>query len=136
MRLVKSCGVLCFRNRAAPEFLLMKHRHRYDLPKGHIEENETEEQCALRELQEETGLGSVVELIGGFRYETSYVTRYRRFNNQKVKKTLVIFAGWVPDDAEVNLSEHPDCEWVPWNPPHRIQDKTIDPLLAAAESLF
>lgn len=28
----------------------------YDIPKGHIEENETELECAIRELKEETGI--------------------------------------------------------------------------------
>ena len=37
--------------------LLMIYRHeKWDLPKGHLEKNETLEQCALREVREETGL--------------------------------------------------------------------------------
>jgi mutator protein MutT len=33
----------------------------WSLPKGHIEEGETPEQAALREVQEETGIESVIE---------------------------------------------------------------------------
>ena len=37
----------------------------YGFPKGHIEGSETEEEAALREIQEETGL--TVRLVPGFR---------------------------------------------------------------------
>ena len=33
----------------------------WSLPKGHIEEGETPEQAALREVQEETGIESIIE---------------------------------------------------------------------------
>ena len=38
------------------EVLLIYRRTMWDLPKGHIEKNETPETCALREVSEETGL--------------------------------------------------------------------------------
>ena len=53
---VKSCGVIVFRRTPELSFLLMKHSHRYDLPKGHTEEGETEIETALREMWEETGI--------------------------------------------------------------------------------
>lgn len=131
MRTVKSCGVLCLKNPDQPAFLLMRHSHRYDLPKGHLEAGETEEECAIRELREETGISPTqLQWIDGFRHETSYRTCYRRFGNQPVQKTLVIFAAWVPDDVDVIPSEHQAAEWMPWDPPHAIQELTIDPLLA------
>ncbi len=34
--------------RSDNSFLLMKHRNRYDLPKGHVDSGETEMQTALR----------------------------------------------------------------------------------------
>ncbi len=46
MRQVKSCGFLVMK--PDQSFLLMKHKNRYDLPKGHMEVGETEHQTALR----------------------------------------------------------------------------------------
>ncbi|MCI2068911.1 MAG: NUDIX domain-containing protein [Bacilli bacterium] len=42
----------------------------YSLPKGHIEKGESEEECALREIKEETGLD--VKLDMSFREEETY----------------------------------------------------------------
>ena len=36
MRQLKSCGVICFRQQSELAFLLMRHPHRFDLPKGHL----------------------------------------------------------------------------------------------------
>ncbi len=38
------------------ECLLIKRNGRWDLPKGHLEEGEDIENCALREVEEETGV--------------------------------------------------------------------------------
>jgi 8-oxo-dGTP pyrophosphatase MutT (NUDIX family) len=46
LRQVKSCGF--FVMKSDQSFLLMKHSDRYDLPKGHMEVGETEQQTALR----------------------------------------------------------------------------------------
>lgn len=55
----KSCGVLPFRRRNGEIEILICHEvysKRWSLPKGHMEAFETEEQTALREFFEETGL--------------------------------------------------------------------------------
>jgi bis(5'-nucleosidyl)-tetraphosphatase len=79
MRKLKSCGILLF-GPDLSEFLLMRHRNRWDLPKGHIEAEESELACARRELHEETGIDAAqITMLEGFRYTESYRTRYRRF---------------------------------------------------------
>lgn len=137
MRQVKSCGVLLFRRTPELAFLVMKHRNRLDLPKGHIEPGETEVECALREFEEETGISKHhVSLDPDFRFETSYQARYKRFGNELVNKTLVVFLGYLNAEAQVVATEHPGFEWIAWNPPHRIQAETIDPLLKAVEGFI
>lgn len=134
---VKSCGVICFTQTNKPSFLLMKRSHRYDLPKGHIEPGETELQCALRELEEETGIDKrQVCLELDFRFKTIYYPRYRRFDGQKVEKSLVIFFGWVREELEIVMTEHSASEWIKWNPPHYFRNRIIDELLFAVEQQF
>ena len=59
----------------------------YGFPKGHVEDGETEEQTALREIFEETGLR--VHLIDGFRTEDSHPLI--REGRPDVIKTIVYF---------------------------------------------
>jgi 8-oxo-dGTP pyrophosphatase MutT (NUDIX family) len=44
------------------EVLFIFRRGKWDLPKGKLDEGETLEQCALREVEEETGVGQL-ELV-------------------------------------------------------------------------
>src|SRR5687767_15104714 len=113
-----SCGVFVMRLKGmGAEFLLMRHKDRLDFPKGHIEGGESELDCALRELKEETGIRrSQVRLDPTFRYETSYIARYKRFGFEPVKKTLVLYLGWVNADANPKISEHIGFEWIAWAP--------------------
>ena len=111
----------------------MRHTDRWDLPKGHVDSGETELQCALRELREETGIAAAsVELVKGFRFESHYQVRAKK-SNRLYDKTLVVFLGCLKRDVPITITEHIGYEWFAWNPPHQIQAWTIDPLLAALE---
>lgn len=124
MKQVKSCGFLLF-CREPREFLLLKHPHRYDFPKGHVEDGESDLQCALRELQEETGLTADQITVDGFMCETSYITRYKRLGNKKVHKTVVIFLGWLEKKEDIKVSEHAAFEWFSWPTVHKFKEKSI-----------
>lgn len=127
---LKSCGVLVVTGEPIKKFLLMKHADRLDLPKGHMDAGETELQCALRELEEETGIqADDVEVDGRFRFQTSYPVRNRRTGGQMRDKTLVVFLARLIRDVPIRPTEHLDFEWVNWSPPHVLQTRTIDPLL-------
>ena len=137
MEQIKSCGVLVCRGEPIESFLLMKHRDRLDLPKGHVDPGETELECALRELREETGIEpGDIGLDGRFRFTTNYRIRSKRHGGKLVDKTLVVFLGRLLRPVEIRPTEHPGFVWLPWLPPHRIQEQTIDPLLAAVENFF
>jgi bis(5'-nucleosidyl)-tetraphosphatase len=134
MREVRACGVLVVQGEPITKFLLMRHPHRLDLPKGHCEPGESDLTCALRELQEETGIAANdVELDPTFQFAIDYNVRYRIFNNEFVHKTVLFFLARLVREVEIKLTEHAGYEWFPWQPPHRIQRETIDPLLAAVE---
>jgi 8-oxo-dGTP pyrophosphatase MutT (NUDIX family) len=135
MREVKACGVLVLRGNPIDSFLLMRHTRRLDLPKGHVEPGESEIECALRELREETGIpADAIELDPEFRFAIDYHVRYREFNNEMAHKTVVFFLARLTRDVPIVLTEHRGFAWYPWNPPHQIQRETVDPLLGAVEA--
>ncbi len=128
---VKSCGFLIVRGDPIREFLLMRHDDRWDLPKGHVDPGETEMECALRELWEETGISAGdIEVVEGFRFISEYPVFDKRRGGQ-LDKTLVLFLARLKRDVEIAATEHVGHEWFNWQPPHQIQKKTVDPLLAA-----
>ena len=70
-----SCGAVVFtRIGGEPHYVLIRANGQsegcHGFPKGHMEPGETEEQTALREICEETGLR--VRLLPGFRAVTEY----------------------------------------------------------------
>jgi bis(5'-nucleosidyl)-tetraphosphatase len=140
MQQVKSCGFIlfrCARDSEQKSFLLMKHRDRYDLPKGHVEVGESDLECALREVHEETGIpASAIDIEPDFEYRSIYYPQSARLNNQVVEKTLIIFLGWVDFKTEIITTEHLGSEWIDWQPPHQIQAQTIDPLLTKVSAYF
>jgi 8-oxo-dGTP pyrophosphatase MutT (NUDIX family) len=132
---VFSSGYLIFRRSVNIQFLLMRHDDRWDLPKGHLDAGETKPQAAIRELHEETGLSP--ELIWtdpGFVFEHRYWVASRKDSSRRVMKELTIYLGLLlVEDREIECTEHRGFRWWNWCPPHRIQEQTIDPLLATVE---
>ena len=82
------------------EFMLQGH---ISLPKGHIEEGETPEECALREIKEETDLD--VRLDTNFSHTITYKP------TQDIKKDVTFFLATPlsnhikPQDSDVNHIE-------------------------------
>ena len=130
-----SCGFLIVRGKPIESFLLMKHPHRWDLPKGHVDEGETELQCALRELAEETGITEQdIDVDPDFRFENRYLVNEKRYGGEgSIEKVLYIFLAWLKHPVKIRLTEHHGFRWFPWNPPHEIQEMTIDGLLQSLE---
>ena len=80
----------------------------WSLPKGHIEQGETAEQTAIREVAEETGIqGSVLAALGSIDYW--FVTEGRRVH-KTVHHYLMRFSGGELSDEDVEVTE---VAWVP-----------------------
>lgn len=87
MKTEKSCGaILCQDSGEVPQVLLIRHKNggHWGFPKGHVEGQETEEETALREIREETGLRA--QLDKGFRRVVTYSPK------PQVMKDVVYFA--------------------------------------------
>ncbi|MFC1616356.1 bis(5'-nucleosyl)-tetraphosphatase, partial [Patescibacteria group bacterium] len=98
----KSCGVVLFReNDGQREYLILHYPSgHWDFPKGHVESiDKTEEETALRELEEESGIKSV-ELIDGFRERITY--SYKR--KGVISSKQVIFFIGKTKERKVTLS--------------------------------
>jgi 8-oxo-dGTP pyrophosphatase MutT (NUDIX family) len=80
----------------------------WSLPKGHIEQGETAEQTAMREVEEETGIqGTVLASLGSIDYW--FVTEGRRVH-KTVHHYLLRFLGGELSDEDVEVTE---VAWVP-----------------------
>ncbi|MBR2715747.1 MAG: NUDIX domain-containing protein [Ruminococcus sp.] len=111
----KSCGAIIIHkaNENNHKVLLVKnHNGRYwSFPKGHVEKDETEQQTAIREIKEETGLD--VEIVDSFRE----VSDYCPFG--KIKKRVVFFmAQTFSTDVTVQKEEIDSYIWVDLNDVH------------------
>ena len=90
-----SAGAIVFKREGdAILFLIIysKRNRLWGFPKGHLEQGESTEQAAAREIKEETGLGNL-EFINGFKEEVMYETVSKRppFEGQKIEKYVTYF---------------------------------------------
>lgn len=109
-----SAGIVLFsQENSKIEYLLLHYCDgHWDFPKGQIEEGETKQQAAHRELYEETGLQAVIK--PGFERKISYILHNKI--HKKVHKTVYFFVGQLKEKKEVKLShEHKNFIWLPFD---------------------
>ena len=83
-----------------------------------------------KELEEETGITAAdIEVDIEFKFKHRYLVNNQRSGNEPKKKKLIIYLASLIRNVDIKLTEHDNYEWILWNPPHQIQEKTIDPLL-------
>ena len=105
-----SCGVVLVN---LDSILILQYpQGHWDLPKGHIEENDNNnKQTALRELTEETGI-SEITWIEGFTKKTQYCFTKK---GKEIHKTV----WWLlAKTSEINVKlskEHQNYLWLDWD---------------------
>jgi 8-oxo-dGTP diphosphatase len=112
---VRAAGGVVWRRRSGPGYdVLLVHRPKYDdwtLPKGKADDGETDEDCARREVEEETGLRCS---LGPELASADYIDRYDRpkhvrywamrpLGGQFVASDEVDEVRWLPLDVAVRL---------------------------------
>ena len=92
----RSCGAVVYRNIGGMiRFLLIKNRRssHWGFPKGHVENDETDEETAKREVLEETGIH--IKIFPGFKHKSEYTIRGR------IEKSVLIFLATTDDTQTV-----------------------------------
>jgi 8-oxo-dGTP pyrophosphatase MutT (NUDIX family) len=93
--------------------LLMFKRGKWDMPKGRIEDGQSREKSALREVQEETGLPMSRLTIQGKLVSTWHTTQHQ--NIKYLKKTHWYLMQYDGDDDDTNPQVEEgiiECRWV------------------------
>ena len=101
----KSCGCVVFNN---GKVLVEKSLSGfYGFPKGHIENGETDEECAIRETFEETGISARVD--SSSKFSISYLV------HDVVPKEVIYFISYLNGSDVISIQEEEVSEacWVP-----------------------
>ena len=120
----KSCGAIVFRRDAGKLSILCLYQsrsHTYSVPKGHMEAFESEEETAVREIFEETGL--TAKILPGFRETIGYGIGGGRH------KTVVLFLAEYTGDVHLDAAEIADARWLPIGEAAKILPDGYAPIL-------
>ena len=120
-----TAGGIVFRRNKKGEveiLLIQDHKDRWTIPKGHIEEGETAQEAARREIGEEAGLHEI-DMLGWlgkihFRYrrieklvlitQQVYLMRVRTSGNEIQKEEWMNGIKWFPFNEALDLIEYED----------------------------
>ena len=103
--LERSCGAVVCTRAGDGKLLYVIVRNKngiYGFPKGHCEGTETEEETALREIREETGL--VPRLLTEFRTVNTYPLHEKPGVTKQVVYFTAVYSGQTPVPQESELS--------------------------------
>ncbi len=116
-RFEKSAGGIVYRKRNGNLEILMiqvpySHGPTWTFPKGHVEEGETPEEAAIREIEEETGIKAEIEHpIGEIDYW--FISRQGKKLVRIHKKVTHFLLRAVSGDTSEHNEEVTDAEWFP-----------------------
>jgi len=106
------------------ELLMIFRRKKWDLPKGKLDEGESIENCAIREVQEETGLKA--EFYGGL-IGLTYHDYFDKWSQEEVTKETHWFGMKVPGQQNPIPQAEEDITEVKW-----IQKNELDKYLKSS----
>lgn len=106
MKKEKSCGTIIIENNKV--LLIQQTDNAWGFPKGHVENNEKEQETAIRETKEETNLD--VEIISNKKYITNY-----KINNEIDKEVIFFLAKKTSDKIKKQDEEIKNIKWVDLN---------------------
>jgi bis(5'-nucleosidyl)-tetraphosphatase len=133
--IVDAAGLFLITRTEPRKFLLLRHHDRWDLPKGHVEPDESVLQAAIRETEEETGISrEFIEVVPDFCYEIQYNVKTSKRGTYL--KRVSYFLGIVTGLPEIRLTEHQSYRWFDWPATEPIQAQTIDPLISKLGAYF
>jgi len=105
MKNEKACGAVIEND--GKILMIFQNNGFWGFPKGHVEENETEAETAVREIFEETGLWAAINEDN--RFEFSYDIK-----DKNIHKTVVLFTAKLVDDSKMKKQDEEISEmrWV------------------------
>lgn len=106
MKKEKSCGTIIIENNKV--LLIQQTDNAWGFPKGHVENNEKEQETAIRETKEETNLD--VEIISNKKYIINY-----KINNEIDKEVVFFLAKKTSDKIKKQDEEIKNIKWVDLN---------------------
>ncbi|WP_207493549.1 NUDIX hydrolase [Aridibaculum aurantiacum] len=103
------------------EILFQFRRGKWDLPKGKLDEGESIPECAVREVEEETGLKNIQlgELIG-------VTTHFYIERNIEIEKETHWYAMKVTGEQQLVPQVEEDIEKLEWVSEHKLQPYLAD----------
>ena len=107
-----SAGAVVARVAGSEQLYLLLHYSagHWDFPKGHIEEGESEQETARREILEETGIGDI-KFDPAFSESTEY---YYRQGKKLMRKKVIFFLAKTETEKVTVSFEHRGYEWLPF----------------------
>jgi 8-oxo-dGTP pyrophosphatase MutT (NUDIX family) len=108
----KSCGAVVYIKNPEVKYLLLQYEAgHWDFVKGNVEEGETEQETALRELREETGIVDAC-FLNGFKETISYF--YKRQGATVYKEVVFFLMNTKTNDIKLSF-EHIGFDWLPYD---------------------
>lgn len=125
----RSAGIILIKMiQGNPHLLGLRAYNSYDLPKGHVEEGESDLDAAVRETSEEAG-------ITDFSFEWGHET-VKLMNRGRRKKEVTLFIASTDQDATIRKNpetgqyEHHGSKWLSFDE----AEKSLHPYLRPAAS--